>query len=93
MLICLFAGLLTNHGDAGLFNKLVGIYPELAAHERAVDVLIDLFKKDQVHDKSKINDYTSSFLFLAKEIYNSAKELQTLFMSVYFHLHIGINLP
>ena len=34
--------------DAGLFNKLVGIYPELAAHERSVDTLIDLFKKDQV---------------------------------------------
>ncbi|KAJ7336604.1 Dynactin subunit 1 [Desmophyllum pertusum] len=36
--------------DAGLFNKLVGIYPELAAHERAVDVLIDLFKKDQLDE-------------------------------------------
>lgn len=36
--------------DAGLFNKLVGIYPELAAHERAVDGLIDLFKKDQLDD-------------------------------------------
>ncbi|KAL9983797.1 hypothetical protein ACROYT_G006027 [Oculina patagonica] len=36
--------------DTGLFNKLVGIYPELAAHERAVDVLIDLFKKDQLDE-------------------------------------------
>ncbi|CAH3122952.1 unnamed protein product [Pocillopora meandrina] len=36
--------------DAGLFNKLVGIYPELAAHERAVDGLIDFFKKDQLDD-------------------------------------------
>ena len=34
--------------DAGLCNKLVGIYPELAVHERALDTLIDLFKKDQV---------------------------------------------
>lgn len=36
--------------DAGLFNKLVGIYPELAVHERALDTLIDLFKKDQLDD-------------------------------------------
>lgn len=43
--------------DPGLFNKLVGIYPELAAHERAVDVLIDLFKKDQVHDKPMFMSY------------------------------------
>lgn len=43
--------------DTGLFNKLVGIYPELAAHERAVDVLIDLFKKDQVNGKLNNNYY------------------------------------
>lgn len=36
--------------DASLFNKLVGIYPELAVHERAVDTMIDLFKKDQLDD-------------------------------------------
>lgn len=36
--------------DAGLFNKLVGIYPELAVHERALDTLIELFKKDQLDD-------------------------------------------
>ena len=41
--------------DAGLFNKLVGIYPELAVHERALDTLIDLFKKDQV----PLNDVSS----------------------------------
>ena len=41
--------------DAGLFNKLVGIYPELAVHERALDSLIDLFKKDQV----PFNDFSS----------------------------------
>ena len=41
--------------DAGLFNKLVGIYPELAVHERALDTLIDLFKKDQV----PFNDFSS----------------------------------
>lgn len=37
--------------DAGLFSKLVGIYPELAVHERSVDALIELFKKDQLDDK------------------------------------------
>ena len=41
--------------DAGLFNKLVGIYPELAVHERALDTVIDLFKKDQV----PLNDFSS----------------------------------
>lgn len=43
--------------DPGLFNKLVGIYPELAAHERAVDVLIDLFKKDEVQYSTLPNLY------------------------------------
>ncbi|EDO49101.1 predicted protein, partial [Nematostella vectensis] len=36
--------------DPALFNKLVGIYPELAAHEKAVDKLIDLLKADQLDD-------------------------------------------
>ena len=48
--------------DAGLFNKLVGIYPELAVHERALDTLIDLFKKDQV----PLNDF--SFLLYPGEL-------------------------
>ena len=48
---CAFACRALDQCDAGLFNKLVGIYPELAAHERAVDGLIDFFKKDQVHFK------------------------------------------
>lgn len=37
--------------DASLLNKLVGIYPELAVHERSVDALIELFKKDQVQGR------------------------------------------
>ena len=53
--------------DPGLFNKLVGIYPELAAHERAVDVLIDLFKKDQVNDKPEINYCIPFFSFWQKK--------------------------
>ena len=57
--------------DPGLFNKLVGIYPELAAHERAVDVLIDLFKKDQVNDKPEINDCIPFFSFWQKKIVTS----------------------
>lgn len=40
--------------DASLFNKLVGIYPELAVHERAVDTLIELFKKDQLGDSVSV---------------------------------------
>ena len=55
--------------DPGLFNKLVGIYPELAAHERAVDVLIDLFKKDQVNDKPEINDCIPFFSFWQKKLF------------------------
>lgn len=34
--------------DTSLFNKLVGIYPELAVHERALDTFIDLLRKDAV---------------------------------------------
>jgi len=79
--------------DPGLFNKLVGIYPELAAHERAVDVLIDLFKKDQVNDKPKINDCIPSFLFLAKAIcYHPNINYRLCFVSAYFYLHMDINL-
>ena len=37
-----------SHCEASLFNKLVGIQPELAFHERALDGLIDLLRKDQV---------------------------------------------
>ena len=60
---CLFVCRALDKCDAGLFNKLVGIYPELAAHERAVDVLIDLFKKDQVHDKLNNKPSCQSFIF------------------------------
>lgn len=54
----LFACRALDKCDPGLFNKLVGIYPELAAHERAVDVLIDLFKKDEVQYSTLPNLYT-----------------------------------
>ncbi|CAH3122942.1 unnamed protein product [Pocillopora meandrina] len=36
--------------DAGLFNKLVGKYPQLAAHGRGVDRLVDFFERDKLDD-------------------------------------------
>ena len=34
--------------DQFLFNKLMGIYPELAAHEKTLDSLIDQLRKDEL---------------------------------------------
>ncbi|KAK3739845.1 hypothetical protein QZH41_009088 [Actinostola sp. cb2023] len=36
--------------DISLFNKLVGIYPELAIHERALDTFIDLLRKNALDE-------------------------------------------
>ena len=68
--------------DPGLFNKLVGIYPELAAHERAVDVLIDLFKKDQVNDKPEINYCIPLFSFWQEKFVTRQISVSTDFVCV-----------